>query len=115
MDELELIYEVTDRHDDHLIYMGEYRLVGAALELYRPLKDLFNDWRQRIYRFENDLGASVVFYRPLSQAKMTWDVVTAQFVGDDPFDFHYADKVTSDLRWREVQLFLDRIKTGQGI
>lgn len=113
MDELELVYEVTDRHNDSLVYTGEYRLLGAAQELYRPLKTLFDDWMQRIYRFENGLGASVVFYRPLSRQKMTWDLVAAQFVGEDPFDFQHAAGVNSNLRWREVQTFLDRIRTGQ--
>ena len=113
MDELELIYEVSDRHTQNLVYAGEYRLLGAAKDLYRPLKNLFNDWRQRVYRFENGLGASVILYQPLTHNAMTWDLVTAQFVGDDPFDFRYADGINSNLRWREVQQMLDKIKTGQ--
>lgn len=110
MDEVELLYEVSDRHSDHLVYAGEYRLLGAAKS---ALKILFDDWRQRVYRFENDLGASVVFYQPLSKPGMTWDLVVARFVGDDPFDFRYADGVSSNLHWGEVQQFLDRIKTGR--
>lgn len=110
MDEVELLFEVSDRHSDHLVYEGEYRLLGAAKS---ALRTLFHDWQQRIYRFENDLGASVVFYQPLSKPGMTWDLVAARFVGDDPFDFRYADGVSSDLRWPEVQQFLDRIRAGR--
>ena len=110
MDEVELLFEVSDRHSDHLVYVGEYRLLGAAKS---ALRNLFHDWRQRVYRFENDLGASVVFYQPLSKPGMTWDLVKARFVGDDPFDFRYADGVSSNLRWLEVQQFLDRIKSGR--
>lgn len=110
MDEVELLYEISDRHQDHLVYDGEYRLLLEAGAAYRPLKALFDDWRQRIYRFENDLGASVVFYRPLSRSRMTWDLIVARFVGGDPFDFRYATGVRSNLRWREVQRMLDDIK-----
>ena len=110
MDEAELIFEISDRHQDHLVYEGEYRLLTNAREIYRPLKALFDDWRQRIYRFENGFGASVVFYRPISRSLMTWDLVAARFVGNDPFDFRYATGVRSNLRWREVQRLLDDIK-----
>jgi hypothetical protein len=112
MDEVELIYEISDRHSGHLIYDGEYRLTPLLAEERRtPLETLFEDWRQRIYRFENDLGASVVFYRPLTRSRMTWDLVVARFIGRDPFDFRYAAGVRSNLRWREVQRLLDDIKT----
>lgn len=111
MDEFELLYELNDRHKDHLIYEGAYRFVAAG-EHYELLRQLFDDWRQRIYRFDNNLGASVVLYQPLSRPTMTWDLVIARFVGSDPFDFKYADGVASNLRWRDVQQFLDRIKAG---
>ena len=110
MDECELIFEVTDRHDEHLVYRGAYRLLGAGTE---ALQTLFADWQQRIYRFENNLGASVIFYPSAGRANMTWDLVTARFVGGDPFDFRYADSVSSKLRWREVQQQLDSIKAGR--
>ena len=110
MDELELFHELKDRHKRHLVYDGDYTFLRAAKELYRPLKNLFNDWRQRIYRFENNLGASVVLYTPLSNEQMTWDLVLARFNGHDPFDFNYADGVTSKLHWRDVQTILDDIK-----
>ncbi len=110
MDEVELISEISDRHSEHLIYDGEYRLLASTREVYPLLKSFFDDWRQRIYRFENDFGASVVFYRPLSRSLMTWDLVAARFVGNDPFDFRYATGVRSNLRWREVQRLLDDIK-----
>lgn len=114
MDELELIFELDDRHEMSLVYEGEYRLKIVAKELYAPFKTMFNDWRQRIYRFENNLGASVVLYSPLTNGKLRWDFVTARFVGDDPFDFAYTDGINSGLSWREVQQKLDRVKTGWG-
>ncbi len=110
MDELELLYELNDRHQDHLVYTGEYRLLGISWDTYRPLQGLFEDWRQRIYRFENDLGASVVFYQSLGRSRMDFDLVLAKFTGGDAFDFHYADKVNSRLRWRDIQKLLDHIK-----
>jgi hypothetical protein len=106
MDELELLTEFQDRHRDHLIYEGSYRLPTPAELLER----LFADWRQRVYRFENDLGASVVFYQSLTKPIMTWDVVLAKFFGDDPFDFRYGGSMRSNVRWREVQQLLDQIK-----
>ena len=112
MDELELLFELDDRHHNHLVYEGEYRLKLLAKDIYSPFKSLFDDWQQRIYRFENDLGASVVLYNPLNKATLTWDFVLAKFRGEDPFDFVYADGVTSGLEWREVQQRLDSIKPG---
>ncbi|MGL4610474.1 MAG: hypothetical protein ACRCYY_12480 [Trueperaceae bacterium] len=109
MDELELLLEFQDRHKDFLIYEGSYHLPTPAELLER----LFVDWRQRVYRFENNLGASVVFYQPLTKPVMTWDVVLAKFFGDDPFDFKYGSGVRSNVRWRDVQQFLDHIK-GEG-
>ena len=110
MDELELLFELDDRHKQNLVYQGEYRLKVLAKDLYAPFKTLFDDWQQRIYRFENDLGASVVLYNPLSTRGLTWDFVLARFKGEDPFDFAYADGVTSGLDWREVQQRLDELK-----
>jgi hypothetical protein len=110
MEEFELLYELNDRHEAYLIYEGEYRFLTTKEENYRILRQLFDDWRQRIYRFENNLGASVVLYQPIARPTMTWDLVIAQFVSNDPFDFKYADKVASNLRWRDVQQFLDKIK-----
>ena len=109
MDEVELIGEITDRHRDHLVYAGSYQLLGGQASA-QAFKNVFDDWRQRIYRFENDLGASVVFYRSLGAQRMTWDLVVAKFIGEEPFDFRYADAVNANLRWREVQQWLDRIK-----
>lgn len=106
MDEVELFFEFQDRHSSYLIYEGEYHLPVVA----SPLENLFSDWRQRVYRFENSLGASVVFYQPLTKPKMTWDLVLAKFFGDEPFDFRYGGVMRSNLRWREVQEFLDRIR-----
>ena len=110
MDEAELLFEIGDRHREHLVYAGEYRLLALARESVGPLRAFLDDWRQRIYRFENDFGASVVFYRPLERSTMTWDLVAARFVSGDPFDFRYAAGVRSNLRWREVQRLLDDIK-----
>ena len=112
MDEFELIHEFEDRHAKHLIYEGAYCLVKSE-PFYEPLKILFQDWRQRIYRFDGDIGASLILYKPLSRNLMTWDLVLAQFFGEKPFDFKLNSQMLSNLRWREVQSLLDRIKSGQ--
>lgn len=119
MDAAELFNEFRDRHADHLVYEGPYRLAvaeEAKRELRRELRsvlNLFDDWRQRVYRFDNAYGASVVLYRPLNAKPMRWDLIATRFLSDghdDPFAFRYADGVARNLRWRDVQRFLDRIK-----
>ncbi len=112
MDEFELIHEFEDRHLKHLVYEGAYCLVKPE-PFYEPLKTLFKDWRQRIYRFEDDIGASVILYKPVSRNAMTWDIVMAQFFGENPFDFKQSNQIVSNLAWLEVQKLLDRIKSGQ--
>lgn len=113
----ELFQEFDDRHLHHLVYDGPYRLTSEAVlerELTGLLK-LFDDWRQRIYRFDNSYGASVVLYQPLSTPTMRWDLIATRFEGVDPFAFHYHSAAANDLRWREVQGLLDRIKTRGAI
>ena len=111
MDLGELLGEFRDRHVDHLVYEGPYRLGAAtADDEVDDILVLFDDWRQRIYRFENRYGASVILYRPLGRERMRWDMVLAHFLGQDPFDFRYADGVLHDLQWRDIQGRLDRIK-----
>ncbi len=112
MDAAELLSEFQDRHIDHLVYEGPYRLTTWA-QLERDLASilqLFADWRQRIYRFENQLGASVVLYQPLTEARMRWDLIVTEFVGDYAFAFRYAEGVTRNLPWKRVQHILDSIK-----
>lgn len=116
MNAAELFAEFDDRHRRHLVYDGPYRLTRRQ-RLERELAELlalFDDWRQRIYRFENSLGASVVLYRPLSAPAMRWDLIVTRFEGHDPFAFRYQGPPTSGLRWREVQRLLDRIKADGG-
>ncbi len=113
MDASELLFEFEDRHVDHLVYEGPYRLL-ADEELERAYADLvrlFEEWRQRIYRFDNDLGASAVLYRPLTQRRMRWDLMVARFRGNDPFAFVTTGGIRRDLRWRDVQRILDGIRT----
>lgn len=116
MDASELLSEFTDRHADRLVYEGPYRLVrGAeAEELPREVERLFAEWRQRLYRFDNALGASVVLYRPLARRAMTWDLVLARFPARDPLAFETRGGVRRHLRWREVQALLDRIRGRSG-
>jgi|GEM_PF-3411071 len=112
MDAAELLSEFRDRHIHHLVYEGPYRL-HTGQEIPRELAALlefFEEWRQRIYRFENHYGASVVLYRPLSRPGMRWDLIVTEFLGEDPFAFRYAAGVTPNLTWRDVQGILDRIK-----
>lgn len=113
MEASELLYEFADRHADFLVYEGPYRLLAdAALErAYGDLTRLFEEWRQRIYHFDNDLGASAVLYRPLARKRMRWDVVVARFRGEDPFAFVATGTLRRDLRWRDVQRLLDGIRT----
>lgn len=115
MDGAELFTEMQDRHVRHLVYDGPYRLLRR-----RPLppeladlQEFFRDWRQRIYRFDNRLGASVVLYLPMGGARMRWDLVPARFSTDDPFAFNYQGGVEANLSWREVQRLLDRIRANQ--
>lgn len=112
MDGSDLLHEFRDRHAAHLVYEGPYRL-GAWRRLERELTlvlDLFDDWRQRIYRFENRYGASVVLYQPIDARSMRWDLVVTEFEGEDPFAFRYADAIKANLAWPAVQRVLDRIK-----
>ena len=113
MDASELLFEFEDRHADHLVYEGPYRLLAddAPDRAYADLARLFEEWRQRIYRFDDDVGASAVLYRPVSRRRMRWDVMIARFRGRDPFAFVTTGSIRRDLRWREVQRILDRIRT----
>lgn len=113
----ELVQEFDDRHLPHLVYDGPYRLAHRA-RLERELAELlklFADWRQRIYRFDNSYGASVVLYRPLGVPAMRWDLIVTRFEGIDPFAYRYDSATANDLRWREVQRLLDRIKARGAI
>ncbi len=114
MDAPDLLSEFQDRHADHLVYEGPYRLLAdEALErAHADLAGLFEEWRQRIYHFDNDLGASAVLYRPIRRRGMRWDLMVARFRGDDPFAFVRAGAFRRDLRWRDVQAILDRIREG---
>ncbi|MEX2535954.1 MAG: hypothetical protein WD273_10215 [Trueperaceae bacterium] len=112
MENADLLGELRDRHSRHLVYEGPYRLVRrrtVSEELAAVLR-AFEEWRQRIYRFENRFGASVVLYQPLNDRGMRWDLVRARFLGDDPFAFHYEGGIASNLSWREVQRILDGIR-----
>ncbi|MEX2543123.1 MAG: hypothetical protein WD314_15050 [Trueperaceae bacterium] len=112
MESAELLAELRDRHSRHLVYEGPYRLQGRrtiAQELTSVLK-AFEEWRQRIYRFENRLGASVVLYQPINRRGMRWDLIKTRFPGDDPFSFHYQGGIANNLSWREVQRILDGIR-----
>ena len=109
MDELKLLYEFEDRHADYLIYEGDYQLAQSIDE---SVKKLFQDWRQRVYRFEHDLGASVVLYQPMYQQCMTWDLVLTRFFGEAPFEFIRLNVLRTNLHWRDVQKVLDKIKTN---
>lgn len=96
----------------HLVYEGPYRLTRwhkVAEELAYIVK-AFEEWRQRIYRFDNRKGASVVLYQPINGRRMRWDLIPARFMGEDPFEFHYQGGVASNLSWREVQRLLDDIR-----
>lgn len=107
-----LLREFEDRHADHLVYEGPYRLVhdDALARAYADLARLFSEWRQRVYHFDNELGASVVLYRPMGRNRMRWDVMVARFLGDDPFAFRTRGTVRSDLPWPQVQRLLDSIR-----
>ncbi len=112
MDASELLSEFTDRHAAHLVYEGPYRLVRAEPRAQVPidLARLFEEWRQRVYHFDNDLGASVVLYRPLTRRRMTWDLMLARFLGQDPLAFETRGAIRRNLGWREVQIVLDGIR-----
>jgi hypothetical protein len=139
MESAELLAELGDRHSRHLVYEGPYRLLrrrptnqaqgrrqatgiesDAEREWSSHTAQMFNDlgavlkafeeWRQRIYRFDNRFGASVVLYQPLNRRGFRWDLIRTRFMGDDPFAFHYDGGIAANLTWREVQRILDRIR-----
>ncbi|MEM6428969.1 MAG: hypothetical protein AAF708_06985 [Deinococcota bacterium] len=113
MDDALIISELSDRHEGNLIYNGQYRLFRHAFNdpTISSLIERFNSWRQRIYRFDNDYGASIVLYGNLSAKKrMTWDLALAWFAEDDPFSFQVQGGITSNLKWTQVQQVLDEIK-----
>lgn len=112
MESAELLAELGDRHSRHLVYEGPYRLVRrrTVSEELAAVMRAFDEWRQRIYRFDNRFGASVVLYRPLDTKAMRWDLVRTRFLGDDPFAFHYDGGIAANLNWREVQRILDGIR-----
>lgn len=96
---------------EYLVYDGHFRFgYGAEAKLELGLARLFSDWRQKIYRFDNDYGASVLLYQRVFSGKMAWDLMVARFLGQDPFTFRYADAPMSDLRWPQIQDLLDDIK-----
>jgi hypothetical protein len=112
MESAELFAELRDRHSRHLVYEGPYRLLrwrGVPKE-FAGILNAFEEWRQRIYRFDNRYGASVVLYQPLAGKGMRWDLIRARFLGDDPFSFNYDGGIASNLTWREVQRILDGIR-----
>jgi hypothetical protein len=111
--EAELLGELSDRHAAYLVYDGAYRLKPWSQEVaaeVEALVKLFQGWRQRVYRFENDYGASVVLYEPVFSRRLAWDLMLARFFGRGPFTFDYADGPVSGLEWAEVQGLLDEIK-----
>jgi hypothetical protein len=112
MDAVELLSEFQDRHIEHLVYEGPYQLHRKAevQEELCALLQFFEDWRQRVYRFENRLGASAVLYQPLHHARMRWDLILTEVLGEEPFAFRYADGVKRNLKWDDVQSLLDGIK-----
>ena len=112
MDSAELLAELRDRHSRHLVYEGPYRLLRrrSVPEELAGIVRFFEEWRQRIYRFENRFGASVVLYQPLNGGRLRWDLIRARFQGDDPFAFNYDGGTASNLTWRQVQGLLDRIR-----
>lgn len=111
MDELKLLYEFEDRHAENLVYEGAYQL--SPLRLDETLVNLFNDWRQRVYRFDNNAGASVVLYTPVNSQIMTWDLVLTSFFGEQAFDFKQLNVLRPNLHWRDVQRLLDNIKANR--
>ena len=112
MDSAELFAEMRDRHSRHLVYEGPYRLTRwqKLSEDLAHILEAFEEWRQRIYRFDNRFGASVVLYQPLGDRRMRWDLIPTRFMGDDPFAFRYQGGVSANLSWREVQRILDGIR-----
>lgn len=112
MDSAQLFAELRDRHSRHLVYEGPYRLLRrrTVSEEFAAIVKFFEEWRQRIYRFDNRFGASVVLYSPMNGGKMRWDLIRTRFQGDDPFAFNYDGGIASNLSWREVQGILDRIR-----
>ncbi|CAN5597805.1 hypothetical protein BH24DEI1_BH24DEI1_19550 [soil metagenome] len=111
MNEADLLRELGDRHAEYLVYDGNFRLgYGPEANSEQSLARLFKGWRQKIYRFDNDYGASVIFYQRVFSGKMAWDLMMARFFSRDPFTFRYADAPMSDLRWTQIQALLDDIK-----
>lgn len=79
----------------------------------RPL----NGGTQKIYRFKNDYGASVVSH-PYSYGgdRGLWELAVIQFDGEanDSFKLCYSTEITSDvegyLEWDDVKMLLNRIE-----
>lgn len=83
--------------------------MSQAPYIERPL----NGGTQKVYRFENGLGASVVQSR-LSYGgdEGKWELAVIKFDGDD-WSLNYETEVTDDvigrLDWSEVETYLDQI------
>lgn len=59
-----------------------------------------NGGKQRVYRFDNDYGASVVRHRfSYGREQGLWELAVIRFYGPDPedFDLTYATPITSDV------------------
>lgn len=73
--------------------------------------------KQKIYRFDNDYGASVVRH-PYSYGgnKGLWELAVIEFSGDDAYDWTitYSTEITNDvighLSSEEIEALLDQIK-----
>lgn len=72
---------------------------------------------QKVYRFENGFGASVVQHQfSYGGDRGQWELGVIKFVGDD-WGLNYETEITDDvlgyLEWREVEELLDRINALQ--
>lgn len=81
------------------------------------LEQDLNGGRQRVYRFDNGYGASVVRHRYSYGCEQgLWELAVLRFYGPGPdeFDLTYATPITSDVVGRltetAVQSLLEQIK-----
>ncbi len=86
-------------HDEFLIVDSDYKALG----------------RQKIYKFPNGYGASIIRTRySYGYKKGLWELAVIKFYINGKCDLCYDTPITDDvignLKWNEVEEYLEKIK-----
>lgn len=87
------------RNDKYLLFDNDLKALG----------------RQKIYRFPNGYGASVIRTKwSYTDKKSTWELAVIEFFENDEYYLCYDTPITNDvignLKWNQVEEYLEKIK-----